>query len=550
MANQLGAQAFSYGRHIGFAKQAWQPGTPKGYQLLTHELVHVKQNRDIADTKSGTIPIDAKHSHAEQSATQAELTGRAPSTSEPAALRLRRVPLFGFDWDVSHTDVNSGDVDTQLLAVYTQLTGANSAAAQTQVQALVTNLAGGNSALLLHALDFLRDNMTLLPGSLLGEVILLAAQFCGTRSDAPSTLSDEFYRDLLIASMYTAGPGSLVIDHSSGEQFPVPGIQAGQTDFAATGSPTSLQQQVPPVSRQPITGGFRSPLSVTVGFATGARFPNAGLADSLIRSARDRIDPRLMAAVTEVTNDLYVLRALRTFLIEDRGTLVATEDDRGHFDDSSPPRITVGIAGGDLDTRSTLVHELLHYVFDKSDSVVSEALDTSGADHPAIEAIEARYVITSLIRSGQSPLHAQVRSQFGQFLNGTDYFAQMQQAIEDNDPTALFLLANQSDFVTTTVSSGLLPTASGIPFAQQRSTEYQHNAQQYRDLAFMWAQNAVIVRRAMTEAVSIAGRLGIPLADVFARSEWISAMTRFIRDFVIALQRDPRQGVVALEQQL
>ncbi|WP_217430902.1 eCIS core domain-containing protein [Sphingomonas bacterium] len=49
-AHSVSAQAFTVGRHIGFAEGAYRPGTPAGLGLLGHELVHVAQNAGEATT--------------------------------------------------------------------------------------------------------------------------------------------------------------------------------------------------------------------------------------------------------------------------------------------------------------------------------------------------------------------------------------------------------------------------------------------------------------------------------------------------------------------
>lgn len=43
LANRLGARAFTAGRHIGFAHDAWLPSSPEGQRRLGHELAHVVQ---------------------------------------------------------------------------------------------------------------------------------------------------------------------------------------------------------------------------------------------------------------------------------------------------------------------------------------------------------------------------------------------------------------------------------------------------------------------------------------------------------------------------
>ncbi|CAB1081488.1 hypothetical protein D1AOALGA4SA_9139 [Olavius algarvensis Delta 1 endosymbiont] len=343
-------------------------------------------------------------------------------------------------------------------------------------------------------------------------------------------------------------PRNLVIEHTSGSRYEVPGIRAGQADFAATGATLSLEQPGPRREGRPITGGFDESLSIGAGFATGVETTADSDVTSLIRTAGSRVDARLVPAITAAARDRYVFRALNSFLTRDNGRLIAILSG-GHYDGESPPTIKVGTDEGPLDTRQTLVHELLHYVFDKSDSIINEARDTGGADHPTIEALETRYLLTDLIRSGQSPLHESIRSKFGQYITNDDLFPQMQEAIDDNKPARLSRIVSQSAFVTTAVSSGLLPTASSYHF-ESDAPSYRYTADQFRDLAFLWAQNAMIVRRSMREAAAIAQRLGIPLRDVFATAEWQRAMSAFLSSFVRALQRNPQQGVVALESRL
>ena len=342
-----------------------------------------------------------------------------------------------------------------------------------------------------------------------------------------------------------------LIEHRSGSTYQVPGLYHSESEFGASGATSSLM--APAAERRqgrPVTGGFADDLDVDTAFGTGAERTAAPEVEALVRSARDRIDPRLLPAMQEVSTDRFVFRALRTFLETDNGRLVAWDNDGGRYDgDSLPPTINVGIAGGALDTRSTLVHELLHYVFDKADAVLGEARDTGGADHPAIAAIETRFLIIDRIRSGQPPLHEKIRSSFGQFLQGRDFFPAMEEAIAQNDPAALRAAVDDPAFVRTTVSSGLLPSASGLRFPAGPTT-YHYTADQFRDLAFIWAQNAVIVRRAMRTAGDISTRTGTPLPEVFGHSAWQQEMATFLSRFVGELRRGRTRGVVSLESRL
>ena len=547
VARSLGADAFAFGTDVGFARGAFRPDTRAGTSLLRHELAHVRQSGGVSAER---LPVERTDSPAEREALAVERGAALPATAAHApALRLRSVSQFGLSWNADHSDVGIASTAAEIAALVRALTGSSTTVASGRATALAA-AAGTRADLLVRALDFLRDNRALLPVGIPGALLDDVAAFCAGRADAVASLTDDFYRDVLVAALYTPGAGDWTIDHMSGSHHGVPRLGSGTSDFGATTSPTtSLQRPAPPAAGRPITGGFPSPLSLTVGYGTRARFPSAGVADALIRAHSAQIDPLLEPGVREIAEDKYVLRALRSYLSTDHGRFVATASG-GHYDGASPPTIEVGTSGGALDTRVTLFHELLHYVFDRSDSVLAEASSSGGADHPAIEALQTKFTIIELIRAGQPPLDASIESAFGRFLAGSaDRFPLMRDAITRDDPGAL-TAAVGSGFVTTVVSSGLLGEASSLGFLPGASSSYVMMPDQFRDLAFVWAQCAVIVRRAMVRAAAIARRLRVRLADVFARAEWQSEMSTFLRSFVRELQSNPRQGVAALEARL
>ena len=45
LARQLGARAFAWGEHVGFANGAYDPASRDGLRMLAHELAHVTQQR-------------------------------------------------------------------------------------------------------------------------------------------------------------------------------------------------------------------------------------------------------------------------------------------------------------------------------------------------------------------------------------------------------------------------------------------------------------------------------------------------------------------------
>lgn len=502
-AGGVRALAFTLGPDIAFGSGQYRPGTEAGRRLLAHELTHVMQQA------SGTPP------HIQR--TDWGLLGGTCCNRSPD----------GDEWALVGGGVWQRLPSGQCTGTTTDCDGMTCGGGFYRVDNLETGTCRTPR----------RDDATFRPRRWTPDRArpdaLSPTQRGSTAGDTPPGY--RYDRELL------------QIEHrTSGSVYEVPGIYGSESEFGASGVTSSLT--APASSRRagrPVAGGFAEDLSVDVGFGTGVEATASTDVEALIRSAGDRIAPQLRPAVRVVATDRFVFLALRSLLETDGGSLVAWNNDSGYYDgDSLPPRVNVGIAGGELDTRTTLVHELLHYVFDRLDSVLGEARDVGGADHPAIEAIETRFLIVHLIRSGQSPLHDRLDSAFGRFVRGRDFFTAMREAIARNDRAALLAAVNDPEFVRTTVRSGLLPEASGLGFPP-RADEYRYTGAQFRDLAFIYAQNAVIVRHAMRTAADVSGRTGTQLRDVFATADWRREMERFLAALVAALRRDRTSGVAS-----
>jgi hypothetical protein len=67
LARSVSARAFTVGNDIFFGPGEYRPGTPEGRELLTHELVHVVQQRDAPRSGPLTVsqPGDALEREAE-----------------------------------------------------------------------------------------------------------------------------------------------------------------------------------------------------------------------------------------------------------------------------------------------------------------------------------------------------------------------------------------------------------------------------------------------------------------------------------------------------
>ncbi|HWB97835.1 MAG TPA: DUF4157 domain-containing protein [Bryobacteraceae bacterium] len=86
-ARELGAPAYTVGRHIAVAPEYCRPGDTVGRRLLAHELTHVMQQRDAAEEDTGASAPDRRDSPFEQEARRAGADVLA--SAQPARPQLR-----------------------------------------------------------------------------------------------------------------------------------------------------------------------------------------------------------------------------------------------------------------------------------------------------------------------------------------------------------------------------------------------------------------------------------------------------------------------------
>jgi hypothetical protein len=492
-ARAVDAVAYTVGSHIAFDSGRYAPDTAVGRRTLAHELAHVLQQQDARP--SGALKLGVSGSGAEHEADRAAdavIAGR-----QAPALQSRYAPY------VARQDTPGRARNAQLRCV-----------------ARLGGCAYYRSGGLPTPPEIVSYNNTCR-----GETGYAGADITPTNDEC----------SILQHGLFT-------VHHRDGSNHAVPGIPANASDFSATGA------AIAPGTRRadhPITGGFTESVSLLAGFGTGAQATPTADIDALISAAGSRIPPTLVSVVRAVAADLYLYRVLHSYFTRDNGRLGVGY---GHYNAQNPPTTTIGVDGdGNAETpfeaRRTLMHEMLHYALDRLDASVGEARDPSGADHHLISALEARYVMIALIRSGQAPFHQNIESFFGRFLTNGDRYAEIRRAVSTNNPALLRGTVNQTDFVTTAVASGLLSAASSLRLPASMGA-YSYTGPQFQDLAYVSAQNAVIMRRAMLAAADIAQRRGVALSAVFALPEWRAAMETFIGRYVGALERFPDDGAV------
>ena len=87
MAKALGAEAFTYGRRVYFNSGQYNPATPKGAALLTHELVHTIQLDFHDDPVPDSLPISTPEEPSEK---QADLVAARVLGSQ--SVRMHQMP--------------------------------------------------------------------------------------------------------------------------------------------------------------------------------------------------------------------------------------------------------------------------------------------------------------------------------------------------------------------------------------------------------------------------------------------------------------------------
>ncbi len=124
-ASAIGAEAYAAGRHVAFARGAFDPGSPAGRDLLAHELAHTAlQPRDV----SGPLPVS-----------------RPGDAHERAAERLERGAAVAGSGAVVGRKDNVRAVDEQILkGLEAAADAANTAARDAHREAVLTLVNGLN----------------------------------------------------------------------------------------------------------------------------------------------------------------------------------------------------------------------------------------------------------------------------------------------------------------------------------------------------------------------------------------------------------------------
>ncbi|MCW1930417.1 MAG: hypothetical protein KIH62_003805 [Candidatus Kerfeldbacteria bacterium] len=160
----------------------------------------------------------------------------------------------------------------------------------------------------------------------------------------------------------------------------------------------ALTQPFEAVTSPEITGGFPEGFDLYHEFGAFVSLTTDEERAALLARYADRLptDPSVIAAFEEVIQDRGIYTAIQAWLVD--GGLFSM----GTWGRYVPEKKVIYI--GPEDYKDTIVHEILHYVFDKYDNELSEVRVIGGADHFAINPIVERFHIVESIRHGGNPL--------------------------------------------------------------------------------------------------------------------------------------------------
>ncbi|MBI2069054.1 MAG: hypothetical protein HYT79_00485 [Elusimicrobia bacterium] len=333
--------------------------------------------------------------------------------------------------------------------------------------------------------------------------------------------------------------------HYSGDSWRFPGRSAATGDYMPSGS-NSLFDRASTLRPDRATGGFSDDLKIETSYAAFlGRIPSAQI-DDVFRRYRRKIDAneRFRNALRRLMEDRSFFLAAKDFL-QNGGRFEAWEFG-GRYD---WPSKTLGIGLGCnegsfcepvLEPDTTLVHELLHYIFDKRDSVLYEAADVGGADHQAIAPLEERFRIAMLISLGRSPLNENAINGLYGFTSSGRLGEQTQALIDRGDPEALGRFVESDAFYTNYVHSGMVSTLSSNAVGAEG--DYIFTDAQVRDLAYLWAINATILRESFRLAAAMMRSSTTTWEATFANGDYGMRFGSFMGAFIGRLQLNPSSG--------
>lgn len=249
------------------------------------------------------------------------------------------------------------------------------------------------------------------------------------------------------------------IVHISGDSWELRSI-AEDGEYYPSFHESLLTKMETPTSRE-VSGGFEEDLKIMTSFGTFAETTPPETAAKFLAKYNGQLPENkdLKSAIQSLIQDQHILIAVKQFL-EDGGVF---KSGRGRYH-LKPLAIEFGNFvdfGENLQAEDTLYHELLHYIFDKGDSVLSEVHNSGGADHYATPPLDERFKIITSIRKGSAPLGEGIDPLSG-FTTEGKIKEKIDLLLKENDLNGLEKYLTSEDFFKNYVHSGMTTPLSSV----------------------------------------------------------------------------------------
>jgi hypothetical protein len=198
-------------------------------------------------------------------------------------------------------------------------------------------------------------------------------------------------------------------------------------------------------------------------------------------------------------------------------------------------------------------HELLHFVFDRTDSAILEDdLPRHSADHWAIYALEDRAKIVNALELGQTPIRITLKglsnlnpkgALFGQLttLVKDKKFDELDRAVSDPDFVKQFVQTSMTELLTTRKTL----EANHGDWTTENATFslYHYTEDQVQDLAYINAYSAVILQQTVRLGIRIQAKTGVEFADVFKTNDFQNPYRKFIKALADDQSNHPESSI-------
>lgn len=285
----------------------------------------------------------------------------------------------------------------------------------------------------------------------------------------------------------------------------------------------SILKSVETDSSDQIKGGFNKNIKIFTHYGTFIDTVDDESIEELIQKNKDNMNENAIPFLKDIAKDKYIFDSLEQFFTDGGSIYQFKNWGGGQYINEKKLQLLIGDGNDSLDTKRILFHELLHYVFDKSNNLLAESHDSGGADHSLINPLEDRFRIMKSVREGNLPLNKQIRILYGYAKDG-----KIGEKITNYDVDSLENFINSEWFYKTMIHNVMVTPLSLREYALEHpdTNDYLLTIENIQDLAYENDYNASLAKKAFNIAINNYKNKNIPLEDTFkdysARKEFFN----------------------------